>query len=620
MRKNKLLLLLVLLMMAATGAMAQVAITTNLADSYDAKVGIPITLSIEANNAIGYQWYQVSSSEKEIIIEGATSSSYTFTPTEVGEYKFFCMAMGEANLYDLTKTTTVIAALPQTYSVTMAEGTEDAENWTVPAEAAEGSPVTATYNGTKKVKSVKAVKVASGTDLATITADYVAKDGETLTGTLASNVKISIADGATVTLDNVTINGVHTGDLENMWAGLTCLGDATIILKDGTENKITGFHNHFPAIYIPGDRHNPDNNKTLIIKGGEQGTGKLIARNNGRAAGIGGVQSATWLNQLTLSAGNIEIQGGDIEAYAGEYCAAIGAAASDTCGYIRISGGKILANGSSSGVGIGCGTGMNESSCEAHCGDITITGGNITAYGGGGAAIGSCKDGVCGNITISGGTVKATGNGWGCPGIGSGYKDMFATGCGDILINGGTVEASGGNSAPGIGSGGSGDQSGTCGTITITSGVTSVKATKGEGAPNSIGKGDGGQDITVNIEAGANVIMAPVTVTWNSPNFNSSPYTRDGVTLTAGNAAQGNNFYDWGEKTFTNTIGKFTKIEIVCGDYNLDGWAQQKVGEYHEPEGPSYDIFKLTWTGNAESVTIPGKYVYNIQSITFTIQ
>ena len=488
--KKRFLSMLVLLAAVVTGAMAQVAITTDLADSYDAKVGIPITLSIEANNATGYQWYQVSSSEKEIIIEGATSSSYTFTPTEVGEYKFFCMAMGEANLYDLTKVTTVIAALPQTYSVTMAEGTEDAENWTVPAEAAEGSPVTATYNGAKKVKSVKAVKVASGTDLATITADYEAKDGETLTGTLASNVKISIADGATVTLDNVTINGVHTGDLDYMWAGLNCLGDATIILKDGTTNTITGFHDHFPAIYIPGDRHHPENNKTLIIKGGEQGTGKLITRNNGYAAGIGGVKSDAFANQLALSAGNIEIQGGDIEAYAGEYCAAIGAAASDTCGYIRISGGKILADGSNYGVGIGCGSGMNLNSCEAHCGDITITGGNITAIGRAGAAIGCSTDGVCGNITISGGIVMADGTGWGNPGIGSGSKDMYATGCGDILINGGAVQAYGGSSAPGIGCGGSAEQSGTCGSITITSGVTKLYAQKGSGAPNSIGPAD----------------------------------------------------------------------------------------------------------------------------------
>jgi len=47
---------------------------------------------------------------------------------------------------------------PATYKITVAEGTEDAENWSVPKEAAEGSPVTVTYSGEKKVKSVKAVK------------------------------------------------------------------------------------------------------------------------------------------------------------------------------------------------------------------------------------------------------------------------------------------------------------------------------------------------------------------------------------------------------------------------------------------------------------------------------
>ena len=47
---------------------------------------------------------------------------------------------------------------PATYKITVAEGTEDAGNWNVPAEAAEGAEVTVTYNGTKKVKSVKAVK------------------------------------------------------------------------------------------------------------------------------------------------------------------------------------------------------------------------------------------------------------------------------------------------------------------------------------------------------------------------------------------------------------------------------------------------------------------------------
>ena len=49
---------------------------------------------------------------------------------------------------------------PATYKITVAEGTEDADNWTVsPNPAPAGSPVTATYSGEKKVKSVKAVKV-----------------------------------------------------------------------------------------------------------------------------------------------------------------------------------------------------------------------------------------------------------------------------------------------------------------------------------------------------------------------------------------------------------------------------------------------------------------------------
>ena len=48
-----------------------------------------------------------------------------------------------------------------TYSITLAEGTEDEGNWNVPAKAAEGATVTVTYNGEKKVKSVKAVKKAA---------------------------------------------------------------------------------------------------------------------------------------------------------------------------------------------------------------------------------------------------------------------------------------------------------------------------------------------------------------------------------------------------------------------------------------------------------------------------
>ncbi len=56
------------------------------------------------------------------------------------------------------------AVAQETYKVSVKEGTEDATNWTItPAEAtttgvAAGTEVKATYSGTKRVKSVKAVK------------------------------------------------------------------------------------------------------------------------------------------------------------------------------------------------------------------------------------------------------------------------------------------------------------------------------------------------------------------------------------------------------------------------------------------------------------------------------
>lgn len=51
------------------------------------------------------------------------------------------------------------SVMAQTYNVTVKEGTEDATNWSAnPNPATAGQTVTITYNGTKKVKSVKAVK------------------------------------------------------------------------------------------------------------------------------------------------------------------------------------------------------------------------------------------------------------------------------------------------------------------------------------------------------------------------------------------------------------------------------------------------------------------------------
>ena len=296
---------------------------------------------------------------------------------------------------------------------------------------------------------------AGDVDLSTLTDDYEAQDGDVLTGELAGNYKISIADGATVTLDGVTINGANYESYK--WAGITCLGDATIILKDETTNTVKGFYSGYPGIQAG------PTGKMLVIKGGSVGTGSLTASANGWAAGIGG--------GYQMTCGNIEIQGGVITATGGTSTAGIGGGGNDgsvsggNCGDITISGGTINATGGFKAAGIGGGT-------NATCGDITINGGNITVKGGvGGAA------------------------------IGSGCAQNIAASCGDITISGGTIEATAGDASAGIGSGFSQTGVATCGNITITSGVTSVTAKKSVSdlGPNSIGAGRYGTCGTVTI-------------------------------------------------------------------------------------------------------------------------
>ena len=256
-------------------------------------------------------------------------------------------------------------------------------------------------------------------DLGDIIANKIIKTGETVIGTLAVNMQISIDAGATVTLCDVNINGSGTWSTGN-YAGLNCLGDATIILADGTTNIVKGFNVDYPGIHVP-------SGSTLTIRG----TGSLNASSNGWGAGIGG-------------------------GYKGDN--------------------------------------------TINCGNIIISGGTVTATGGGFAAgIGSGGNGCsCGTITISGGTVTATGGQY-AAGIGSGFNESS---CGAITISGGTVEATGGNDGEygnaGVGIGSSDLSS--CGAITIQNTVTRVTATKGgSSATNSIGAGNNGTCGTVTI-------------------------------------------------------------------------------------------------------------------------
>lgn len=187
-------------------------------------------------------------------------------------------------------------------------------------------------------------------DLGTVTADITLYDGMVVSGTLGGACKISIAEGAHITLNQATILG--EADSETQWAGLTCLGDATITLRN--YNKVCGFHVNRPGIYVPeGSTLTIDGKGTLRAFGGGASDGN---HGDSWAAGIGaGFETAC---------GNIVINGGNVNGRGGTYAAGIGGS-SASCGDITINGGTVYGYGGPSGAGIGGGF-------ESSCGTITI--------------------------------------------------------------------------------------------------------------------------------------------------------------------------------------------------------------------------------------------------------
>lgn len=318
--------------------------------------------------------------------------------------------------------------------------------------------------------TVKMKRISGTVKLAEITGDYELVDGDVLTGTLDGNtqkVKLTIEDGATVILSDAEVNGVHYGgssDTECVWAGLTCLGDATIVLADGTTNTVTNFNRYYPCIQVA-------EGKTLVIKGGDAGTGKLIANAHNSGAGIGG----GW----GINCGNIEIQGGDITATSVSEAAGIGGGGNASCGSITIKGGTVTATGGANAAGIGSGQ-RQLKRMNSSCNNISITGGTIRATGGeNGAGIGSGESSKCGNISITGGDVWAQGTSGGS-GIGCGYGSNI-------------VSAS------------------ECGNISITAGPDFVKvvAVRGDEAIRSIGISNGSDNIIGEISFDGETILYP---------------------------------------------------------------------------------------------------------------
>ena len=192
-------------------------------------------------------------------------------------------------------------------------------------------------------------------NLATLSNDYTAQSGDVLTGTPGKDLRIIIADGATVTLQNVSINADDT-----VYPGIRCNGDATLLLVDS--NTVNGRKENYPGIY-PGPT-----GKTLVIRG----NGSLSA-SSAAAPGIGSSNSSDYIFK--------------------------------DCGNILIEGGTIVARGGAVAPGIGSGAGSV--SYKSSCGDITIKMSveQVTAYKGANALTGYYSIGpgpngsTCGTVT-----------------------------------------------------------------------------------------------------------------------------------------------------------------------------------------------------------------------------
>ena len=335
-------------------------------------------------------------------------------------------------------------------------------------------------------------------DLATLTEDYTIQDGEKLTGTMARDFHITVADGASITLEDVSINAEGIWNIDDSFAGIACLGDATITLS-GT-NVIRSINGYYPAIFVP-------EGYTLTF----QGEGSLDVKSSGPSANL--LCAAIGSVCAGANCGNLVFLGGKIYAEGGDGAGAIGASYMSTCGDITIGGtAEITVVGNKKGAGIGSGSGPYDQ--MSMCGDITI-GGQAKVDATGEPAIGPYSFAKCGNITIgedayvvakgilyapgigcgnsyswckaitiSGGTVIASCEKWG-PGIGASGAGKSI--CESITITGGTVLAIGGEDGPGIGSG----PDSTDGIpIVITSGATEVTAVRGSDKADFIGTGD----------------------------------------------------------------------------------------------------------------------------------
>lgn len=264
-----------------------------------------------------------------------------------------------------------LAFAPPSYAVTLAEGTEDAKNWTIPAEAAAGTAVTATYSGERKVKSVKAVKkntayaaneynyaswnytlkkveftkqtaasvtavTNSDTDVTWGDGWYTVSGNVTINGkvTLGSNTSLILQDGATLTINGQLNAASYDLDIYGQMEGtgklnVTCNDNAI----KGPSNMTIHIHGGEITATATGDSHHG-----LYFGYIEMYSGKLTAT----AADYHAIKFESW---------GFRVYGGEVEATSNATSGGYNGIQSD--GSLMVYGGKVKGTGSEYGGGIG---------------------------------------------------------------------------------------------------------------------------------------------------------------------------------------------------------------------------------------------------------------------------
>ena len=377
---------------------------------------VSLTLSHEDQEGYAFLAYEAKDSLQNTYALNADGDNYTLTMPD--DDVTISAKVVEAYSLTLPDGMEVVSATPAAIDGKYKEGTiiqfkVKSEDYVLEGDVMNGDDVlTADDDGIYTVTVGNADIMI--TVIITLTGgNYTAKNCDELRG--STNGTVTIADGASITLSDVTING-----------GIVCEGTATIILVG--ENNVTGLQDK-AGIQVGGS------GTTLTIKG----NGALTATGGYGSAGIG----TGSVYDETVTFGDIIIEGGSITANGGENGAGIGTGfvyeGSVTFDNITIEGGTITANGAENGAGIGTGYVVDGT---AKLSDIIIKGGSITANGGyGSAGIGTGRiDGygrivTLGDITIKGGTVMATGgdNGW-ANGIGKGENGLNTVNFGTLTI------------------------------------------------------------------------------------------------------------------------------------------------------------------------------------------